>query len=297
MNIQQYWPKHLSFRLSTFIRVSLLLAWLVPVSGLSAASFGPDPLPHGAVHFTWHKDDRAAHATPLMPVDTHLCYLSGVSGNFRGRGESVMVYTSENDHWLLGSTNLSDKALSAEAVCVPFSSIEGGFTYWTTTSWASLRQKKCGFLAACALDYGGITLNWAGPNGFCYLTGMGGEFNGDGEWVAILRSPDTGEHNLTIMTGKQGADIRGEANCIAPDYPGQAWNAETPLTWYQGQPSIPLIKAEDGFCVLDRIQGEFAGFGESVSIQYNSRTGYWFLSGRSDQEGLGGRASCFYYNF
>ncbi len=60
-------------------------------------------------------------------------------------------------------------------------------------------------------------------------------------------------------------------------------------TWKQGEPPQRLIRATDGFCALTTVTGHFQGGGEVVSV-YIGDDGYWYLGGKSMQQGV--HATC-----
>lgn len=59
--------------------------------------------------------------------------------------------------------------------------------------------------------------------------------------------------------------------------------------WHRGEPPVKLIPKDDGFCALTSVAGRFAGSGEQVGV-YIGADDYWYLGGKSDQEGVS--ASC-----
>jgi hypothetical protein len=74
--------------------------------------------------FSWSQDDQPsgnhAHPVPLMPTSQGFCFLTGVSGSFRGTGESVILHVV-NDEWTLDGTSLQPTGeVHAEAFCVPW---------------------------------------------------------------------------------------------------------------------------------------------------------------------------------
>lgn len=65
----------------------------------------------------------------------------------------------------------------------------------------------------------------------------------------------------------------------------------TTFTWsqYQGYSTV-MIHQNEGFCYLTRVTGNFVGDGEALWI--DNSNGYWVLTGRSGQQGLGATATC-----
>lgn len=62
------------------------------------------------------------------------------------------------------------------------------------------------------------------------------------------------------------------------------------FSWYQGQAEVKMIKKGGGICFLTYVSGKFEGGEEAVSIF--EKQGYWYLEGRSHQEGVSARAVC-----
>lgn len=58
-------------------------------------------------------------------------------------------------------------------------------------------------------------------------------------------------------------------------------------TWEQGQPPLRLIRASEGFCALTGVSGHFQGGGEGVRV-YVGDDGYWYIGGKSMQQGVRG---------
>ena len=56
-------------------------------------------------------------------------------------------------------------------------------------------------------------------------------------------------------------------------------------TWSQGEPPVKLIRADEGFCALTKVTGNFEGSGESVQVHV-AEDGYWYLDGTSHQAGV-----------
>jgi hypothetical protein len=56
-------------------------------------------------------------------------------------------------------------------------------------------------------------------------------------------------------------------------------------TWNQGDPPLKLIRKDEGYCALTTVSGGFAGGGEAVWVSVGE-DGYWYLGGRSQQEGV-----------
>ena len=66
----------------------------------------------------------------------------------------------------------------------------------------------------------------------------------------------------------------------------------TEYIWQKGQPSVPMISADHGFCFLTYMAGKFEGTAEIVSV-FIADDGLWYLGGLSGQpQGMEARARC-----
>ena len=57
--------------------------------------------------------------------------------------------------------------------------------------------------------------------------------------------------------------------------------------WQQGEPPVKLIRKDEGFCALTGVSGHFQGEGEQIRV-YIGEDDYWYLGGKSKQEGIAG---------
>ena len=91
-----------------------------------------------------------------------------------------------------------------------------------------------------------------GLDSFCYLTGMGGAFNGGGELISVNAwAPD--HWYMMVSTQVVGATITGEAGCLA--LAGGIGVCAQP-TWCtgthgrKGQPFVQLPNADQAFLCI-----------------------------------------------
>jgi len=76
---------------------------------------------------------------------------------------------------------------------------------------------------------------------------------------------------------------------------GQGLSAYTAeYTWERNQPSRRMLAAHGSVCFLTGVHGKFKGKFEMVKIS-NVR-GYWYVTGISNQPGVGASARCFKYD-
>ena len=235
--------------------------------------------------YTWNQYQGSP--TRMLGVRESFCALQSITGNLRGQGERVWI-RSVDERWELNGQS-GQEGLFARAICVPFHRIRH-LRYWDGTWEVKAYHEGCGILMACSGS--GLDARVIGtPTSFCYITGMGGEFNGDGELVRVMQEGEQRDWELyTEVHADDHAWTFGEAGCITPKGHAQPTDGMHPYTWNQGELPTRLIPADLGMCVLNAVHGEFLGHGEEVSI-YES-DGWWVLGGRSQQEGVGGAATC-----
>jgi hypothetical protein len=125
--------------------------------------------------------------------------------------------------------------------------------------------------------------------GFCFLTGVTGDFDGGAEWVELYTS-GTG----WILRGDSSkTDLGAWARCVAvsPDRPFKLTELRS---WEQVGPDRRAkslgITTDEGFCFPTMIKGEFEGRGENVSVYVSENT--WLLFGRSEATDVAVSAQC-----
>jgi hypothetical protein len=115
----------------------------------------------------------------------------------------------------------------------------------------------------------------------CFLTKVGGAFNSAEDEVHIVSD---GDQWLLTGTTAVGGFVEAGAACV----PAEGVTAE--LDWHQGEQAILLESETDFACFLTGAFGRFEGGAEVLSVA--RREGSWELSGRSQQDTLGGSARC-----
>jgi hypothetical protein len=203
--------------------------------------------------FAWTQGDPPVR---MGPVGTQTCFLTGVTGDFEGAGESVHAYIAA-DSWYLGGSS-QQRWVAAFARCVPVSG--SGEYFWSQGELA----KPMGGDADKA----------------CFLTYVSGHFEGGGEWVNTFTTG--GSWYLGGNSLQDG--VAAGARCI----PVSSYTGE--FGWGQGQTPEPMVPNSDSSCFLTLMTGRFKGGGELVRVfEYR---GWWFLGGSSLQEGVADRARC-----
>jgi len=106
---------------------------------------------------------------------------------------------------------------------------------------------------------------------------------------------------FALVSGLSACVLQGGAVPLstADDEPvesgGQGLSAYTAeYTWERHRPSRRMLSSKDSVCFLTGIHGTFRGKSEMVKIS-NAR-GHWYVTGISDQPGVGATARCFKYD-
>lgn len=128
----------------------------------------------------------------------------------------------------------------------------------------------------------------------CFLTGVGGDFNGAGERAYVYE--DRGSWAFGVSSGS-GQGTFAMASCVTIPDASYQWPAPTSpgVTWYQGYyPTAILTPApKAGYnwtCFLTQVRGNFQGGGERVEV-YKSGS-QWVIGGSSAQRDVMGEARC-----
>jgi hypothetical protein len=117
----------------------------------------------------------------MIRTDEGVCLLSGISGGLRGGGEDVRVYPGEDGYWYLGGH-----------AAAPF-----------TAHALAIRPVKAGIYRAVydealwTANTGAVRLI-AKNEGFCFISGVGGKYEGTGERVNL----SVGDDGFWYLDGK-----------------------------------------------------------------------------------------------
>lgn len=242
--------------------------------------------------------------TQLIRVNEGVCVLSGVTGNFRGSGESVSVEPI-GDTWYL-RVQSGQSQLGAEAVCARFDKFTGPFSAWHGEfAWAVTgRARACpGWPWACSPDASiANSGNFGTDKQVCWLSKIGGMLNGGGEHADILYN-NAFQLEAWNMSSDANSGVFAEARCLDTGATHRAWQnpvrQDANYEWYQGAGPVEMISADLGICYLTSVGGNFRGYGESVRISVAGETsngpGRWTLSGSSYQHDVHASAHCVYF--
>lgn len=130
------------------------------------------------------------------------CYLTGIHGRFDGSGENAYLSVAGSDSTLTVTslTPIGEGNVGATSACI---------TYATAAN--ADRQLSHEY----RWEQGQSPVQMISENeGVCFLTGVGGSFQGDGEWVEIQR-PDPSSTSGQLLTGsskQQG--VWASARCL-----------------------------------------------------------------------------------
>lgn len=254
--------------------------------------------------------------------DTHICFLSRVSGNFGGNslvaahrlntGIAHTCLTSffhggpdEQSMWKLGGCQWEENSLQAEAICTPASAFlldpDGSIFYTTHNPEAEIRLP--GNTRCSGTDTADL---WTYP-AVSFLSVVKGYFGGGGERAEILYDPQTrGVSKVKVQT----------ESCDQPDVEavGRSLFAGpsnlTQITPRRGIYSVSgsngssqtkqMIRTRDGVCYLTKVSGSLDGAGERIRIfpkKDAAGVEYWFVEARSQSGGSAyGSSECVMYD-
>jgi hypothetical protein len=198
------------------------------------------------------------------------CFLTRVSGDFEGGGETVKAEIVSG-RWVLSGSSGQPGSISAQARCV----------YLHPTAYLSWSKGQ----ARVAAQTGGA----------CFLTRVSGQFNGGSEAVNLVR--DSSNRWTLGGSSQAGGSISASAVCVANE--GHSIN-----TVWQGAPwGVPIRWDASGsqpihVCGLQGMKGAFEGGGESIAVALEALSSgrTWTFRGASGVSGagytIGGTAGC-----
>jgi hypothetical protein len=218
-----------------------------------------------------------------------LCYLTEVSGAFRGWGDGVRLRTWNDGTWHLGGAAGSGW-MQAGARCVSNKEMFNDTAGYLTTYSASYTYPSCPWGIACPAGSGGTVVQLQSTAGsVCTLSAVNGEFNGNGEG-AVVRQNNNGNWELYVFS-HSGAGVSATATCMQGYGHAYPWQTDS---WTQGNPPTWELYPPGAFCNLSGLAGRFRGWGEGVEIQQatNGSSQQWQLTGWSQQSGITGYSEC-----
>jgi len=247
----------------------------------------------------------------LMPDSTHLCVLSGMSGNFAGADEYVSI-TRGGGFWsLYGRANQKD--VEVHALCYERSRFR--FPAGVTLKETQLKsaQVKSGSRAGPLLATGPIlnekTVDLGTGRAASFLWGLGGEFDGYSDEASIEQGDALSDSFLYVKNGSKWAqDTLALGGGLIRSDRGSLY------TSFNGQPTLPngvagevsarsgeqaLLEASGkGLCFLTSVTGNFGSASDSVRLTFYNvyrDFGFWQLEVKGSPD-LSASASCIDYD-
>ncbi|HET9959427.1 MAG TPA: hypothetical protein VFQ61_33280 [Polyangiaceae bacterium] len=248
------------------------------VSAVSACSAAPEAgEPNDAISetkqeiystYTWTQNGATQQ---MLPVSEGFCFITKITGKFRGDQEWVSLDHSSGFWTLSGHSN--QHSVAVQAACVKYSELgasSGSVPY--DTGWVS-----------------GYTWVLTDPNEFCYMTGFKGQADSyrDGVWVYPLPGSVPGYEIEAYHSGGNG--IWGKMSCVRladknflpfGSYQlSQKWTdfCTNNTSCYNSQ---TISSSQRFYCMLSQVQGQLRGSGEIASVVRNSDTN-WTLNADS----------------
>jgi hypothetical protein len=134
-------------------------------------------------------------------------------------------------------------------------------------------------VADCSWTTGQPEVRMISPKtGFCFLSSVGGDFLGSGEWTRVYVAQD----RLWHLAGKGLKRIDSMATAIQFVSPNPFNPRVEEYSWRRGATRVKMIHKNDGFCFLSAVGGGFRGAAESVTVSIGD-DGYWYLDGTAKE--------------
>lgn len=244
------------------------------------------------------------------------CFLTRVSGSFRGGGEQVRVYTDKGSWWLGGSSK--QDGVGGTAHCLrwnEFTFLGGGDVRWASGEFStSMEAESCSVLPFIDFPPPYLPANtWWGDAG-TYVSGVQGRFDGGGEYVRIAQSAQ-GSDPSQVGAGTKvcGNSVTGYARSIFVGRPqtgtlakfhgpGTIWPATMPaaheyaVSSAKGPAQLQLPSADQSVCYFTHVGGKLRGGGEFVELAIDGARN-WRLTaqhkGGGAPDGVFARARCY----
>jgi hypothetical protein len=277
----------MSMRTSLLLSLALSLVVCGGVAPTASAGelfhFPPIWLPPSPNVTTYYWDQYINHEVPMIPVSEGVCALTGITGRFRGGGEAAYIYNNNGTWTLTGRSQ--QNGVSARAACVTFGSF--------------YNQSGVNYMTSPALIKGAQFYDMWGADAYCYLTDVGGLYDGSSELSAVV------QWNNTTGGWYQecgGTSCESAAGCLSfTGHPSmKRTNTLYPYNYYAGSPAIQLPNQSDAFCTFEWFGGRFESASEHLDIERRSDGTQWINGGTSNGSWGGDEphamVACIYYN-
>lgn len=254
--------------------------------------------------------------TPLPPVASHICLLSGFTGKLAGGGELGKLFIDTGapggPRYMLGGTT-GQGQFKVMAHCASRAQF-----VWSGTSLPQPRISQLVQASGCAPQSKLIT----DVSGASFLAAFGGRFAGEGEMIAINPSFVGAVSKIHACSGVLTGGAIGYAASTplvyrnlsartikageATFYYGRGSNKKDSIAFlllsdlkfnYKGVPDV--VPYDEAFCGLTAINGKFNGYGEKLEVQASPSPGkqkYWRIiatySSDADLPYVGGAVRC-----
>jgi hypothetical protein len=150
------------------------------------------------VAYTWKNGDAPVR---MIRTDEGICVLSGISGGLRGEGEDVRVYPGDDGYWYLGGR--SGVALTVHALALRPVKANTFRALYSEAVW----NPKTGPIKMISKD-----------EGFCFISGVGGKYEGASE-VARVYVGEDGFWYLDAQSRQNSMSVRAISVRILPPRP------------------------------------------------------------------------------
>lgn len=259
--------------------------------------------------FSWSKGQNEQ---PMVPVSSHLCFLTRLSGEMASARSIVVVHHSntnisdhsgpehlpndsngniveDGDTWKIGGSTDGNNSLRGDATCVPKSDFLLGPSNVFWESGNVVNQKFQGGSGAKDL--------WLG-NAISYIDGVHGWFEGGGEFAQIEPGWPNTPSQLNVRTQNSSA-VSGVARSLFLGIPGVTDTRRTGMVSSSGNKKQLLLPTRDGVCYLTRISGDFNGSEERIRISPvvdAQGTEWWQFETHAGRGKAYATAECVLYN-
>jgi len=198
-----------------------------------------------------------------------LCFVSSLTGNFRGDGEHVWL-SAPSYGWYLNK-QAQQYGVQIGARCTP--------RWHFAPSSDSQLSVPAGWYSGGS---GYRTANlWSYQRSICYLSGLQGAMNGLGNRAEMAISWPSWALDTF--------DIKANAMCLDLGSGRNSGHSGT-YTWNPGTPDVRMMRVADGVCMISKVQGSMRSTSDWVGIY--PADGYWYLTGTGN---VSVDAACFRY--
>ena len=226
----------------------------------STSTAGPTSLAAYGGEASWYAGQAPV---PLGSTSGRACFLTRVEGMF-GSTRYVRIYASNNSWWLHGTSS----GVSARARCV------NAFSYTGEYAWSQGQNP---------INMGSTTRR------ACFLTGVGGDFEGSGERVEVFASFPPYGGSWLLGGSSVHAGVHARARCILylPWAPPQPYSYSN---WHSSSQGPGILQPTTWACFLAGMRGDFEGSAAYVHVYPTG--GSWYVKASSQVFPTSAKAGC-----